>query len=62
MTSWKVNIEKQNLQSTSFFPGFELKFKVFQFLSKFQAFSRSGKVNEKIPGLQGFPGSLGTVS
>ncbi len=38
-----------------FFPGFELKFQVFQFLSKFQVFSRPGKVNDKIPG---FPGSM----
>ncbi len=54
-----MNLEKQKFTKYNFFPGFELKFQVFQFSSKFQAFSRPGKVNDRIPG---FPGSLGTLT
>ncbi len=54
-------IEKLNLQITSF-SRFWIKITDFSnFLSKFQAFSRPGKVNDKIPGFQGFPGSVGTL-
>ncbi len=34
---------------------------VFHFLSKFQAFSSPGKVNDKIPGFPGFPGRVDTL-
>ncbi len=51
---WKWHLEKWSLNNKIykvqvFFPGFELKFQVFQFLSKLQAFSRPRKVNDKIP-------------
>ncbi len=54
-----MNLETPNLQITSFFPGFELKFQLFPLLSKFKAFSGPGKVNDKTPG---FPGRVTTLN
>ncbi len=34
----------------------------YHFWSKFQACSRPGKVNDKIPGFKGFPGRVGTLN
>ncbi len=52
--SWNTEFAKHK-----FFFRFWVKIPGFpHFLSKFQAFSRSGKVNDKIPG---FPGRVGTL-
>ncbi len=56
--------ESRNIEFTNskLLPGFALKFQVFAtFMSKFQAFSKPGKVNDKIPGFPGFSGRVGTL-
>ncbi len=63
---WKCHLEKWILKNKIYkvqvFSRFWVKIPRFsQFLSKFQAFSRPGKVNDKIPGFQGFPGRVGTL-
>ncbi len=56
-----MNLETHNLK-ISFFSMFCVKIPVFpHFLSNFHAFSRPGKVNDKIPGLKGLPGRMGTL-
>ncbi len=54
----EANLETQNWPISWFFsPDFEFK---FQHYPTFWANSRPGKVNDKIPGFQGFPGRVGT--
>ncbi len=57
-----MNLETLNFQISSFFPRSFVKISgMSHILRKFHAFSRPGKVNDKIPGLQGFTGRLGTL-
>ncbi len=54
-------METSKFEIQVFFQVLNSNSRVFHFWRKFQTFSRSGKVNDKISGFQGFPGRVGTL-